>query len=103
MQAHVITEIALEWYEIGLELEIPVGTLNMIKNERDHSGASCLEMLQMWFNRGQNVSKPSESLNWKNMYDAMRAPGIELNHRAEEFKKSVLKEYGYGNDSMDIN
>ena len=59
-QTKIIPEIAVKWFEIGLELDIPAGNLTAIKNEPDHSGARCMEMLQMWFNRGIDVKKESE-------------------------------------------
>ena len=65
LQTKIIPEIAVKWYEIGLELNIPVGKLEAIKNERDHCGARCFEMLQMWFNRGTNVKQESERPTWK--------------------------------------
>lgn len=90
LQTKIIPEIAVRWFEIGLELDIPHGKLEMIKKETDYSGACCLDMLMQWFNRGKNVEKESERPIWKNMYDAMCA--IDLNFRAGEFKDSVLKD-----------
>ena len=46
LQTKIIPEIAVKWYEISLELNIPVGKMEAIKNERDHCGAWCFEMLQ---------------------------------------------------------
>jgi len=92
LQTKIIPYIAVKWYDIGLELEIPGGKLEVIKNERDHCGERCFEMLQIWLDRGPNV-KESEIPNWKNMCDAMRAN--DLNARAEELEKLILKEYNY--------
>ena len=97
LQAKIVPEIAVKWYEIGLELDIPAGKLEAIKNERDHCGARCFEMLQMWFHRGENV-KESERPSWKNMDKAMRA--VDLNFRADNLKKLILEKY-MGNDNMD--
>ena len=98
LQTKVIPEIAVKWYEIGLELQIPLGKLEAIKNERDHCGARCFEMLQTWFLRGNKVKKESERPTWKNMYNAMCA--IDLNFRAKNLKTLILKTY-MDTDDMD--
>ena len=97
LQAKIVPEIAVKWYEIGLELDIPASKLNTIKNETDHCDARCFEMLQMWLNRGENAEE-FERPSWKNMEKAMRA--VELNFRADNLKKLILEEY-MRNDNMD--
>ena len=96
----VIPNIAVDWQTIGLELDVPHEKLTLIRNEFDHVSAQCYEMLEIWFKRGE-TEKQSECLNWKNMYDAMRA--LDLNARAEELKILVLKEYEDPNDPLKIN
>ena len=88
LQTKIIPEIAVKWHEIGLELNIPAGKLGIIKNNPDPSGACCLDMLQLWFNRG-NVQQESNRPTWKNMYDAMCA--IDLSARAADLKESILR------------
>ena len=56
LQTKIIPEIAVKWFEIGLELDIPHGKLDIIRMETDYSGACCLDMLRLWFNRGKNVA-----------------------------------------------
>ena len=90
LQTKIIPEIAVRWFEIGLELDIPNGTLEIIKTESDYSGACCLDMLRLWFNRGKNVEKESERPIWKNMYNAMCA--IDINFRAEKLRDLLLKD-----------
>ena len=90
LQTKIIPEIAVRWFEIGLELDIPHGKLEIIKTESDYSGACCLDMLRLWFNRGKNVEKESERPIWKNIYNAMCA--IDINFRAEELRDLLLKD-----------
>ena len=97
LQTKVIPEIAVKWFDIGVELGIPHGKLQMIKAESDISGACCLDMLGQWFNRGKNVQE-SERPIWKNMYDAMNA--IDIKFRAEKLKDLLLL---IDINSMDIN
>jgi len=82
LQIKITPYIAVRWYDIGLELEIPDGRLQLIRNECDHCDERCSEMLQIWLDRGPNVKEESKIPNWKNMNNAMCAN--YLNAWAEE-------------------
>jgi len=90
LQAKIIPEIAVKWFEIGLELNIPARQLQNIKDNPDPSGACCLDMLQQWLDRG-NVEKESNHPIWKNMCDAMCA--VDLNARAADLKELILRTF----------
>ena len=82
----VIPRIAVKWYDVGIQLNIPSYKLDNIRNETDHITQRCLQMLQMWLQRSSNVEK-SRCPTWENMYNAMIA--VELIAAAETLKKEI--------------
>ena len=86
----VIPRIATIWYDIGIKLNIPSYKLDNIRNKTDHTTQQCMEMLQMWLQRGSNVEK-SHCPTWENMYRAMIA--IDLIAAAEELKGKIAHIY----------
>ena len=82
----VIPRIAVKWYDIGIQLNIPSFKLDNIRNETDHVTQRCLQMLQMWLQRSSNAEK-SRRPTWDNMYTAMIA--IELIAAADTLKKEI--------------
>ena len=88
LNKNVIPRIAVEWYDIGIELNIPRYRLDNIKtgNQHHHHIHQCLQMLQMWLQRSSSVEK-SRRPTWENMYNAMVA--VELTKAAETLKKEI--------------
>ena len=65
----------LEWYELGLLLEIPVDELDIIEiNSRADPQRSLIEVLQLWLKR-------SPQPTWKTMVEALKFVG---RHRLAE-------------------
>ena len=83
----VIPRIAVKWYDIGIQLNIPSYRLDNIRNETDHITQQCLQMLQMWLQRSSNAENKSHCPTWENMYKAMIA--IEMIAAAETLKKDI--------------
>ena len=76
-----IYEARAKWYDIGIELEIPTGTLKSIKSMYG-SPADCLvEMLDTWLK--QVDPKPS----WRLLIDALEQPTVGEERLAERLKQ----------------
>lgn len=86
LNENVIPRVAIQWYDIGIKLEIPSFKLDNIRKETDHTTRRCLEMLQMWLQRGSNIEM-SHRPTWENMHKAMIA--IELIAAAERLKEKL--------------
>ena len=82
----VIPRIAVKWYDIGIQLNIPSYKLDNIRNKTDHVTQRCLQMLQMWLQRSSNAEKSCRP-TWDNMYRAIIA--IELIAAADTLKKEI--------------
>ena len=67
-----------KWYNIGIELEIDVETLNIINNKFDDPGDKLVHMLQVWLK--QFDPQPT----WKTLAKALMAEAINEVPIAEE-------------------
>ncbi len=77
----VIYDARAKWYDIGIELEIPTGTLKSIKSMYD-SPADCLvEILDIWLK--QVEPKPS----WRLLITALEQPTIGEERLADKLKQ----------------
>ena len=75
LQKMVIPRVAVEWYSIGIQLQIESFTLNNIKSATSPITEQCLEMLGIWLQRGTSV-KESHRPTWGNMHKAMTENGL---------------------------
>jgi hypothetical protein len=57
-----------KWYDIGIELEIPIETLDTIRDRYDSYGVCLIEMIKEWLN--------SEQATWKALAEALRAKPV---------------------------
>ena len=57
-----------KWYDIGLQLDVPVDTLDSIKGERGDDGDHLRDMLKRWLKRG--------GATWGALSDALKSPTI---------------------------
>ena len=66
-----LNKVASEWKRLGVNLEIPDGTLNNIAADYSHKSQDCLlEMLKEWLK--QQVDPPP---SWGNIIDAVERLG----------------------------
>ena len=72
-------EVKLKWYDLGIELDVEVETLDEIKaSNRDDHGACLREMIKV---RLGFVDKP---LTWTHIADALNAKAINEQKLAEQ-------------------
>ena len=68
-----LNKVASEWKRLGVNLEIPEGTLNNIAANYPHKSEDCLlEMLKEWLK--QQVDPPP---SWANIVDAVGSLGYK--------------------------
>ena len=76
---NTIWDARSQWYNVGIELDISVDTLDAIsRNKRDDCGDCFSAMLTEWLRREQ--PKPT----WNAVADALRSPSVNRRHLAEE-------------------
>ena len=57
-----------KWYELGLQLEIPPGSLDVIKKDNAETSAAFREMLKQWVNgKEASLEKLSGALQTKSV------------------------------------
>ena len=67
----LLYEVRRKWYDIGIELEIPIGKLDTIKAKLlDDYGACLVEMIKEWLNSG-------EAATWEALVEALRAKPVD--------------------------
>ena len=76
-----IYEARAKWYDIGIELEISIGTLKSIKSMCDSPAECLVEMLDTWLK--QVDPKPS----WRLLINALEQPTVGEERLAERLKQ----------------
>ena len=61
-----ILDVSAEWYDLGLQLKVRIGTLKSIQTEFSATKHQLREMLNAWLTTGNNPS-------WKTLIDALRS------------------------------
>ena len=61
-----ILDVAADWYDLGLQLKVRIGTLKSIRTEFSAPKHQLREMLNAWLTTGDNPS-------WKTLIDALRS------------------------------
>ena len=86
MYRYVRTDIANDWYAVGLEL-FDVGdeaVLNTIKKNYGDANQCAAEMLQLWLER-----KPEA--NWNQLLETLRERSVNLNALAAKIEGMLSK------------
>ena len=74
-----------KWYNIGLKLGVPVGTLDSISEAANQNPDSCLTaMIKDWLRNGK--PKPT----WAAVAKALKSPMVGYEHLAEQLPPPVL-------------
>ena len=89
LEGTVTPRIANQWYDVGLELDIPDHDLDSIKQLTNPSGEKCKEMLKAWLRRKSDPKNEKLDPTWRNMCNAMRA--LDMNRAAEEIENELEK------------
>ena len=61
-----ILDVSADWYDLGLQLKVRVGTLESIRAEFSAPRHQLRETLKVWLTTGDNP-------NWKTLIDALRS------------------------------
>ena len=71
------------WYNIGLQLGVPVDTLDSIGQEKGDSGDYLRNMLKKWLKRG--------GATWKALSDALKSPTVGEHQLAKKLDARAMK------------
>ena len=64
-----VLEVSADWYDLGLQLKVSIGTLDNIQADFTAAKHHLREMLKAWLKTGDNPS-------WKTLIDALRSPVV---------------------------
>ena len=67
--------MSADWYDLGLQLKVRIGTLKSIQTEFSAPKHQLQEMLNAWLATGDNPS-------WKTLIDALRSRMVGASHLA---------------------
>ena len=70
-----VLDVSADWYDLGLELKVRVGTLDNIRADFTATKHQLREMLKAWLNTGDNPS-------WKTLINALRSPVVGASQMA---------------------
>ena len=70
-----ILDVSADWYDLGLQLKLSIGTLKSIRAEFSAPKHQLREMLNAWLTTGDNPS-------WKTLIDALRSRMVGANQLA---------------------
>ena len=77
--------IAPKWKMLGVNLEIDMGTIRAVENDRDSAEDCLLELLGRW----EDAVNP-ELHNWETIYKAVREPSLRASNVADVIKAKFL-------------
>ena len=72
--------VSHKWFNIGLQLDVPISRLNIIETDRHGVEERMRTMLDYWL---KNATVPS----WKVLVDALKAPIVGESRLANELEK----------------
>ena len=71
-----ILDVSADWYDLGLQLKVRIGTLKSIRTEFSAPKHQLREMLNAWLTTGDNPC-------WKTLIDALRSKMVGANQLAD--------------------
>ena len=74
-----VLDVSADWYDLGLELKVRVGTLDNIRTDFTAAKHQLREMLKAWLTTGDNPS-------WNTLIDALRSPVVGASQLAAALK-----------------
>ena len=82
-----VLDVSAQWYHLGLQLKVRIGTLDNIHTQFPDPKRQLLEMLKTWLNTSDNTS-------WKSLTDALRSRSVGASQLASvlERKHCVMEE-----------
>ena len=64
-----VLAVSPQWYQLGLQLNLRIGTLDSIRRQFSGPNHQLLEMLKTWLTTSDNTS-------WKTLTDALRSRSV---------------------------
>ena len=90
--------MSAQWYPLGLQLKVKIGTLDSIQAQFSDPKRQLLEMLKTWLNTSDDTS-------WKILTDALRSQSVGANQLAGALEKKYcivkIGEVGKGMSASD--
>ena len=77
-------EVRAKWYDIGIELKLPIGTLKTIKKDNPQANDCLTEMCIQWLNHN---SCPS----WEDLTKALESPPVGEKHMAQQLRDKYCR------------
>ena len=72
-------QVSHKWYSLGVQLEIPIGTLKRIESDNNHQTSKCLlEMLTVWLQR----TNPT----WNALIEALESSPVDERLVAQQLR-----------------
>ena len=89
-----VLDVSAQWYHLGLQLKVRIGTLDRIRVQFPDTRDQLLEMLKTWFTTSDNTS-------WNILTDALRSQSVGASNLAGvlETKYSLVEETELGMDT----
>ena len=75
-----ILDVSADWYDLGLQLKVRIGTLKSIQTEFSAPKHQLREMLNAWLTTGDNPC-------WKTLIDALRSRMVGASQLAAALEK----------------
>ena len=75
-----ILDVSADWYDLGLQLKVGIGTLKSIQVEFSAPKHQLREMVNAWLTTGNNP-------NWKTLIDALRSRMVGASQLAATLEK----------------
>ena len=71
-----VLDVSAQWYQLGLQLKVRIGTLDGIRTQFQNPKDQLLEMLKTWLTT-------SNSTSWKVLIDALRSRSVGASQLAD--------------------
>ena len=75
-----VLDISTQWYHLGLQLKVTIGTLDKIRTQFHDPRDQLLEMLKTWLTTSDNTS-------WKTLTDALKSRSVGASQLASVLER----------------
>ena len=91
-----VLDVSAQWYHLGLQLKVRIGTLDSIQAQFSDPKRQLLEMLKTWLTTSDNTS-------WKSLTDALRSRSVGASQLADILarKHCVIEETAVDSDTSE--
>ena len=87
-----VLDVSAQWYHLGLQLRLRIGTLDSIQAQFSDPKRQLLEMLKTWLTTSDNT-------NWKSLTDALRSRSVGASQLASVLERKYCLAEGTEVDS----